>query len=36
MNKDQAKTLIEYIMTNKFDEVMPVDEYTNEIPIHIN
>ena len=33
MNKDQAKTLIEYILTNKFDEVMPVDEYTNEIPV---
>ncbi len=33
MNKDQAKELIQYILTTKFDEVMPVDEYTNEIPV---
>ena len=33
MNKDQARTLIEYIMTNKFDEVMPVDDYKNKIPV---
>ena len=33
MNKDQAKTLIEYILTNKFDEVMAVDEYTDYIPV---
>jgi len=33
MNIDQARTLIEYILTNKFDEVMPVDESTIEIPI---
>ncbi len=33
MNKDQARTLIEYILTNKFDEVMPVDEYTDYIPV---
>jgi hypothetical protein len=32
MNKDQAKSLIEYILTNKFDEVMPVDEQISEIP----
>jgi len=33
MNKYQARTLIEYILTNKFDEVMPVDEYTDYIPV---
>ena len=33
MNKDQARTLIVYILTNKFDEVMPVENYTNEIPV---
>ncbi len=27
MNKDQSKSLIEYILTNKFDEVMPVDDH---------
>ena len=32
MNKDQARSLLEFILTNKFDEVMPVDEYSNEIP----
>ena len=32
MNKDQAKSLIEYILTNKFDEVMPVDEQVLQIP----
>jgi hypothetical protein len=33
MNKDYARTLIEYILTNKFDEVMPVDEYSDKIPV---
>ena len=32
MNKAQAKSLIEYILTNKFDEVMPVEGEVNEIP----
>ncbi len=32
MNKDQAKSLLEYILTNKFDEVMPVDEQVLQIP----
>jgi hypothetical protein len=32
MNKDQARSLIEFILTNKFNEVMPVDDYVNEIP----
>jgi hypothetical protein len=32
MNKDQAKSLIEFILTNKFDEVMPVADYVSEIP----
>ena len=31
MNKDQAKSLIEYILTNKFDEVMPVDQQVLQI-----
>ena len=26
MNKESAKELIEFIMTNKFDELLPVDE----------
>jgi hypothetical protein len=32
MNKDQSKSLIEYILTNKFDEVMQVDDQISEIP----
>ena len=32
MNKDQSKSLLEYILTNKFDEVMPVDDQISQIP----
>ncbi|MGB5530866.1 MAG: M20/M25/M40 family metallo-hydrolase [Ignavibacteriaceae bacterium] len=32
MNKDQAKSFMEFILTNKFDEVMPVDEEVIEVP----
>jgi len=32
MNKNKAKDLIEFILTSKFDEVMPVDEKVSEFP----
>ncbi|MCU0405539.1 MAG: hypothetical protein MUE64_00970, partial [Ignavibacteriaceae bacterium] len=32
MNKEQAKTFLQYILTTKFDEVMPVEDNTYEIP----
>jgi hypothetical protein len=32
MNKDQSRSFIEYVLTNKFDEVMPVDEQVDQIP----
>ncbi|MBK9097719.1 MAG: M20/M25/M40 family metallo-hydrolase [bacterium] len=32
MNKNQARSLIQYILANKFDEIMPVDDFVNEIP----
>jgi hypothetical protein len=31
MNKEQSKSVLEYILTNKFDEVMPVDDQITEI-----
>jgi hypothetical protein len=32
MNNDQSKSILEYILTNKFDEVMPVDDQTSQMP----
>jgi hypothetical protein len=32
MNSDQSKSILEYILTNKFDEVMPVDDQISQIP----
>jgi hypothetical protein len=32
MNKESAKGLIEFIMTNKFDEVLPIDKENKTIP----
>jgi hypothetical protein len=32
MNKEQAKSIMQYILTAKFDEVMPVEDNTYEIP----
>ncbi len=32
MNKEQARSLMQYILTTKFDEVLPVDDNTDEIP----
>jgi hypothetical protein len=32
MNKQQAKSFIQYVLTEKFDEVMPVEEPASEIP----
>jgi len=36
MNKTHAKSLIEFILTDKFEEVMPVDEPFAEIPSSYN
>jgi hypothetical protein len=36
MNKEQAKSLFEYVLTNKFDEVMPVNDLQSEIPSSYN
>ena len=36
MNKDQAKSLVEFILSDKFDEVMPVDEELIEVPTSYN
>ncbi|MEJ2105015.1 MAG: M20/M25/M40 family metallo-hydrolase [Ignavibacteriaceae bacterium] len=32
MNKQQAKSFIQYVLTEKFDEVMPVEEPVSEFP----
>ncbi|MBE0571534.1 MAG: M20/M25/M40 family metallo-hydrolase [Ignavibacteriaceae bacterium] len=32
MNKEQARSLMQYILTTKFAEVMPVEDNTDEIP----
>jgi hypothetical protein len=36
MNKNQAKSFIEFILTNKFEEVMAVDEPIAELPSSYN
>ncbi|HEY6625994.1 MAG TPA: T9SS type A sorting domain-containing protein, partial [Ignavibacteriaceae bacterium] len=32
LNKEHARSLMQYILTTKFDEVMPVEDNTDEIP----
>ena len=36
MNNNEAKSLIEFILTNKFDEVMSVDNQVSEMPSSYN